>query len=176
MEKQAKLTANQNFLRTIFVGQSRGHSVIEICERLSSGDKFKGLKLIAKFKTLLVNNKSDVLKVINDLNSQGIVIENPYESNEKLNKIDGEKTNNILTLEPPPSITEAELNSLFLGLCKLVKRLAMEEVSSQALKREREAEIKLKRQIENLQMLNEGLAMENKRLLEKLSFTTLQKG
>lgn len=176
MEKQAKLTANQNFLRTIFVGQSRGHSVIEICDKLASGDKFKGLKLIAKFKTLLVNNKNDVLKVISDLSTQGINIENPYENENKIKMNGLDQANNILTLDPAPSITETELNSLFLGLCKLVKKVAMEEVSGQVLKREHEAEIKLKRQIENLQMLNEGLAMENKRLLEKLSLTTLQKG
>ena len=84
-------------------------------------------------------------------------------------------TNVITFKDEKNSISETELNSLFLGLCKLVKRMALEEVQTSFKQKQLENEQKLKRQIENLQMLNEGLAMENRRLMEKVGGSTLQK-
>ncbi len=173
MDNNIKLNANQNFLKSVFEGQAMGQSVSEVCNKLAGGDKFKCLRLIAKFKTLLANNKEDVLFVINKLKTNGITVESPY--NPPLEKVnDKASKSNVIAFEPPATISESELNSLFLGLCKLVKRLANEEANNFYKQKQKETEIKLKRQIENLQLLNEGLAMENKRLSEKICNSTLQ--
>ena len=180
--KKLNETSYYNFVKTIFVGQSRGQSVIQICDKLVGGDKFKSLKLIAKFKTILANKKNEVEQIILDLKAEGIVIENPYMVDNELMQINFANNNskeeniknNIIAFKPQSTINENELNSLFLGLCKLVKKLAIEEAELTFQKRERDLQSKLKRQIENLQMLNEGLAMENKRLTEKICGSTLQ--
>ena len=56
--------------------------------------------------------------------------------------------------------TSGEINSLFLGLCRLVKRLAIEEAEEQYKRKLSYIEASLKTEIENLRLINAGLLRE----------------
>ena len=71
-----------------------------------------------------------------------------------------EQEDKIVELPVRPRFSSGEINSLFLGLCRLVKRLAQEEAEEQCRRKLAYIEASYKNEIENLRLINEGLLKE----------------
>lgn len=97
--------------------EDTGKSVRSECYRLANGDKTKAIRLQNKYRNMIKHDKKMVADVVEALTSQG-------------KKVRIKCNNNILTIpqKENPTITEGEINSLFWGLVRLVKRSAEQEL------------------------------------------------
>lgn len=84
-----------------------------------------------------------------------------------------ENVDNVIELPIQHKLDEQDVVSLFLGLCKMVKRLAREDACRENAKKIALIESNYKKRIENLELLNSGLKKEIDKLqkanLDKLS-------
>lgn len=72
----------------------------------------------------------------------------------------GKEAAQILEMPMRPRFSSGEINSLFLGLCRLVHRTAMEEAQEQLGRKFKRTEEQLLAEIKNLKMINKGLTEE----------------
>ena len=110
----------KNSLREIILGTSRGESVRSICFRLADGDKSKMLRFQNKYRTILRSHPQKITNMKNELESQGYLVKSPLKSNivmlpERSNK----------------KLTDNDINNLFLGLMRLIKKQAEDGVKNQ---------------------------------------------
>ena len=107
-------------LREIILGTSRGESVRSICLRIAEGDKTKMLRFQNKYRTILKTQPQKINTIKNELEKQGYLVKSPVPSN-------------IVTLPPraDAKLTDIDINNLFLGLMRLIKKQAEDGVKSQ---------------------------------------------
>ena len=67
---------------------------------------------------------------------------------------------NVLEMPIRPRFSANEINSLFLGLCRLVRRCAIEEAQEGFDKKLQETKRQMSIQINNLKLLNQSLIQE----------------
>jgi len=124
----------KQMLREIVLGTSRGESVRSICLRLAGDDKTKMLRVQNKYRTILKNQPQKITATANELEVQGYLVKSPTASN-------------IVTLPPrtdknltygqnlvrfaDKKLSDTDINNLFLGLMRLIKKQAEEGVKSQ---------------------------------------------
>ena len=132
-------------------------SVRAVCLGLAKNN----LKLMTcyqnKYRNLLKNNKKEVLETMKELEKNGIKTRNPY--------------NNIIQMKSKSTkLTEGDIKNLFMGLVRLIKRNAEEEVLL-SLKQEAEfANTTLQNALVDLRrnkLLVEELKDENKKLKQE---------
>ena len=128
---------------------AQGMSVRSACLKLSDGD----LALMTRFQNKYQNMKRKLIQ------------------NKKIE-------NNIIPFKKQRTLTDSDINSLFLGLVKLIKKTAQDELLEQGknpielLKNE----IAIKnREFESIKNQLENLKKENTKLREKLQFETESK-
>jgi len=107
-------------LREIILGTSRGESVRSICLRLADGDTSKMLRFQNKYRTILRHQPQKLAAIAHELETQGYLVKTPAKSNivmlpERKNK----------------NLTDLDINNLFLGLVRLVKKQAEDGVKNQ---------------------------------------------
>ena len=107
-------------LREIILGTSRGESVRSICLRLSGGDKSKMLRFQNKYRTVLRNHPQKITAIKNELETQGYLVKSPIKSNVVM-----------LPERKGKNLTDTDINNLFLGLMRLIKKQAEDGVKNQ---------------------------------------------
>lgn len=136
---------------------SQGESVRGACLMLSGGDANKMIRLQNKYRAILKSEPEYIEKIANKYN---ISLKEKTESN-------------VVKIRPQkPRLTDNEINSLFMGLVRLIKSNSISEVS-EALKKECNiAHKNLKETKEELKFVQEELAEEkrkNKKLTSELN-------
>jgi len=129
-----------NVLREIVLGTSRGESVRSICMGLSNGDKAKMLRFQNKYRAILKTAPQQIEDVKVELEGQGYLVKSPlapYQTNffNKLpkNLQENQLPNNVVTLpsRQREGVTDSDINNLFMGLMRLVKRQAEDSAKGQ---------------------------------------------
>ena len=151
---------------------SKGLSVRKACLNLADGDINKMVRFQNKFRTVVLKDKNLYESCLNELKNQGVNVKNKL-------------PNNVISMPDRRNIlTESDINSLFLGLVKLVKKQATMQVNTnlkqeceranEALRKtlvelsEKENELKmLRKQFKVLNMQNNKLVEEVKQLRGK---------
>lgn len=150
------LALKQKLLRAVLKTEGQ-KSVRSACLKLAGGDMELMVRYQNKYRNLIKNNKEEVLKIMDELKNKNIEIRNPFESNiVQMPKV--QKT-----------LSDADIKTLFMGLVKLIKKTAEQEVSD-SLKKEAEFAsnalqttlVKLRRK----ELLLEELKAQNKKLKE----------
>ena len=137
----------ENIVKEINKLVGEGLSVRQACLKLSGGNASLMLRYQNKYRNETIKEKS--------------------EQNQKMVNI-GEFKNKRNAL------TDSDINSLFMGLVKLIKKTAIENVSEEILEKERELE---RKEEEILQLKNEicKLEIENKKLAEYIDFKKISR-
>lgn len=115
------IAQSEELLRAI-LPLNENKSVRAACESLASGDRNQMIRFQNKYRNLLENHRPLVEKVMDELKACGVVTRQPY------SKRKGEILN-MPSLPNAKALREDELKALFLGLVRLVKRNAQEEVA-----------------------------------------------
>ena len=142
--------------------RNEGLSVRGACRKLARGDKKLMIRYQNKYRNTLKHNPQLVERILTELRAENVHVRN-FKSNISIMPVKEEK------------ITEKEIQSLFWGLVRLVKRNAEEEIES-TLKREAEfANTALQNSLIDLRrkevLINE-LREQNKALKMKLENMT----
>ena len=122
-------------------------SVRSACLKFSNGSKNLMLRNQNKFRKLLKTKKELVEKIMEDLKTQNINFKNPYEEK-------------VVVISKTKSISKEDVNSLFLGLLKLVRDELKEEVRQDVNLEKKELINKIRLQ----QVKERSLQEENKKL------------
>ena len=106
-------------LREVVLGTSRGESVRSICMRLAGDDKMKMLRFQNKYRAILRSRPQHIEEIKNTLESQGYLVKSPLASN-------------IVTLpvRKDKNITDADINNLFMGLMRLIKKQSEDKIET----------------------------------------------
>ena len=125
----------KQILREIVLGTSRGESVRSICIRLAQGSKSKMLRIQNKYRAIMRGNPNLIEKVKTELEAQGYLVTSPLQFTPLLEKGAAraqhfaehlKSPNNVVTLpdRTDKGITDTDINNLFMGLMRLVKKQA----------------------------------------------------
>lgn len=161
-QKEFTEDETENLVLEILRLTSKGISVRKACMQLADGDIDKMVRLQNKFRAVVVKNKSLYEKCLEKLNM------------EVPNKRQAKPNNVVSFVNPKNLLSDSDINSLFMGLVKLVQKQTEERVirenggigekANEALKRmiikinEKEKEIK------NLQKLFRLESLKNQKL------------
>ena len=161
-QKEFTEDETENLVLEILRLTSKGISVRKACMQLADGDIDKMVRLQNKFRAVVVKNKSLYEKCLEKLNM------------EVPNKRQAKPNNVVSFVNPKNLLSDSDINSLFMGLVKLVQKQTEErairenggigEKANEALKRmiikinEKEKEIK------NLQKLFRLESLKNQKL------------
>ncbi len=136
-------------------------SVRSACMRLAEGDVSLMVRYQNKYRNVIKNNKTEVLKVMRYLRDLGIQVREPYKNR-----------GNIISMPSvQKDITEVDIKALFMGLVNLIKRNTQRELS---LKLAREAQFsndtlqKVLIDLRRKHLMVEELKEQNKRLKKNL--------
>ena len=171
-QKEFSYDETKQLVMDILKQTSKGLSVRKACLNLADGDINKMVRFQNKFRTVVLKDKNLYDSCLNELKNQGVNVKTKL-------------PNNVISMPDRRNIlTESDINSLFLGLVKLVKKQATMQVSSnlkqeceranEALRKtlvqlsEKENELKLlRKQIKVLNIQNTKLVEEVKQLRGK---------
>lgn len=121
--------------------KSLGFSVRKACLKLSNGNLSEMVRLQNKYRTILIKEPEMILKCKEKLRQKGFLIEEKVQ----------QKSNVIRMPERSHKLSDSEINSLFLGLVKLVKKQALEEIGSNLRKESEFANDTLRKTLVDLQ-------------------------
>lgn len=164
-QKEFTLTETETLVKQILSLTSKGVSVRKACLTLANGDISTMVRLQNKFRSVVIKEKELYEKCLSDLNCLGVKIK--------------QKPNNIIKMPDRRNIlTESDINSLFLGLVKLVKKQATEEVVKLYQKDKQKANEHLRRmlvelaekenELKNLRRQFKVVSQEKEKLSEEL--------
>ncbi len=171
-QKEFSYDETKQLVMDILKQTSKGLSVRKACLNLADGDINKMVRFQNKFRTVVLKDKNLYESCLNELKNQGVNVKTKL-------------PNNVISMPDRRNIlTESDINSLFLGLVKLVKKQATMQVSSnlkqeceranEALRKtlvqlsEKENELKLlRKQFKVLNIQNTKLVEEVKQLRGK---------
>ena len=129
----------KGILREIVLGTSRGESVRSICMRLGGGDRTKMLRIQNKYRAIVKSDPAAIEAIKDELEEQRYLVKSPLAGAGSLRgttklpfKIKGWTpqadgvSDNIITLPPRTdnTVSDSDINNLFLGLMRLVKKQA----------------------------------------------------
>ncbi len=147
---------------------SRGVSVRKACLTLAKGDITEMVRYQNKFRTVVVKQKELFEQCLQNLKTTGVKVE----------KIKPRPSNVIEFKNTKTQLTESDINSLFLGLVKLVKRQATEEAThnqgaeiQRANDMLRKTLVSLRQREEEIKSLQKNfklLSKENEKLCEEI--------
>lgn len=166
---------SENLVKTVICNLARGKSVRATCLEMSGGNIEKMIRYQNKYRSILKTDTNLIREITKKLDEGGKDYVNPIKENKNVTDLSG----NILKMpDNKIRITDSDINSLFLGMVKLIKRKAEEDVSEK-LKSEcefanetlRKTLVSLNEKeklIESLNRLNSDLQTKVKELSEKL--------
>ena len=103
---------------------ANGMSVRRACLEMSSGDLGKMIRFQNKYRNCLKNNPKLIRACVEELKSEGI--ESKIEE-----KIEKPRPNNVLVMPKQKELSDKDIEALFMGLVRLVKRVACEQAQTQ---------------------------------------------
>ena len=110
-----------NLLREIILGYSRGESIRSVCLKLGNNDKGAMLRFQNKYRVILAKEPSRIDKMVADLEGQGYLVKNPTQRSNPFA--------NVITMPTAESaLSDADINNLFMGLVRLIKRNSNDQV------------------------------------------------
>ena len=134
-------------------------SVREACLKLAKNNINMMLRYQNKYRNIIKNQKGEVIKVMNELKTKNIKIRNPYEKDK------------IITMPKVKKVlSDDDIKSLFMGLCKLIKNNVESDLINKKQLRNNEFNKKLKMaliQNRRKDFLIEELKSENQKLKEE---------
>ncbi len=165
-QKEFSLQETKDLVKNILQKNAKGISVRKACLELAGGDISLMVRYQNKFRTVVIKQKEIYESCLEELQKEGVSVKR-------------ETPNNVLTFKNNRMrLTESDINSLFLGLVKLVKKQASEEASKEFMVETEKANAMLRKTLINLrQKENEVkalqknfklLSQENERLCEEL--------
>ena len=117
-----------DLIKKIICNLARGKSVRATCLELSSGNIDSMIRYQNKYRSALKSNTELIREIMNELDLRKIDYVNPLQSKKT---IDNAGYSNILKMPKLNSkITDSDLNDLFFGVVKLIKKTAEDEVSA----------------------------------------------
>ena len=119
--KEFSSQETKNLVLEILKKTAKGMSVRKACLSLASGDINLMVRYQNKFRSVVIKDKQLYDECVGELSSQGMNVSIKQKSN---------LPNNVVKFKQRQQfLTDSDINSLFLGLVKLVKKQAGEEVS-----------------------------------------------
>lgn len=167
--KEFSCEETKELVMSILKLTSKGMSVRKACLTLADGDIALMVRYQNKFRTVVVKDKHLYDSCVNELSGQGVNIK---PQNNKM-------PSNVVKFKQRQSfLTDGDINSLFLGLVKLVKKQAGEEVSKGLKIQNEKANLMLRKtlvelsekenEIKNLRKNFKVLTDSNQKLKEEL--------
>ena len=164
-----KITERDLLLKVLDYSQPR--SVRAVCMDLANGDKKLFVRLQNKYRNLIKHNKSMVDSVIEEL------VQNDIPVRAMASNVESGNILSMPVIKQSKPLRDDEIQALFWGLVRLVKRTAEEEVSLN-LKREAEfANSTLQKTLVDTRrkdMLITELKTQNKKIRDELERTKLK--
>ena len=146
---------------------AKGISVRKACLTLANGNISKMVRLQNKYRMTMVKDKEMFKKCVEKLKKEGV-------------NVKGKMPNNVVSMPDRRLLTESDINSLFLGLVKLVKKQASEQANIMLKKDNEKANDMLRKtlvnlsekekEIKNLRKQFKVLSVENEKLCEEVKF------
>ena len=133
----------RELLKQIVLGTSRGDSVRSICLKLGKGERAGMLRLQNKYRCIAKRQPELIEKVAKNLENQGYMV--------KIPNIIRATPSNIIQMPPrkdEKKLTDTDINNLFMGLVRLIRKTATHERDSQVES--------LKNEIQRLKRVVEG--------------------
>ena len=137
-------------VKSVLEATAKGESVRATCLRLSGGDANKMIRLQNKYRSTMKNEPKFVQEII-----------------KKYNIKTAEDKGNVLTMRHKARLTDSDINSLFMGLVRLIKNNSINEVSDVLKKECNIAHMNLRETREELKLVEHKLE-EEKRKNKKL--------
>ena len=144
---------------------AKGISVRKACLTLANGNISKMVRLQNKYRMTMVKDKEMFKKCVEKLKKEGV-------------NVKGKMPNNVVSMPDRRLLTESDINSLFLGLVKLVKKQASEQANIMLKKDNEKANDMLRKtlvnlsekekEIKNLRKQFKVLSVENEKLCEEV--------
>lgn len=101
----------------------KGASVRRACLELSGGDLGKMIRFQNKYRNVLKNNPSLIRACVEELRGEGVEC--------KIEMHTAPRPNNVLVMPKQKELSDKDIEALFMGLVRLVKRVACEQAESQ---------------------------------------------
>ena len=123
----------KNLLREIILGTSRGESVRSICLKIAGNNRAKMLRLQNKYRATLAKNPVQIEKISKSLEAQGYLVKPIVPAQmmmEQVAKMPAAASAKIIQMQMPESnkrLTDADINNLFMGLVRLIRKNASDE-------------------------------------------------
>ena len=166
--KEFSIEETKELVMSILKQTSKGMSVRKACLTLADGDIGLMVRYQNKFRTVVVKNKDLYDSCVSELSGQGLSI-----------KAQNKMPNNVVKFKQKQSfLTDSDINSLFLGLVKLVKKQAGEEIGKGLKIQNEKANLMLRKtlvelsekenEIKNLRRNFKVLTDSNQKLKEEL--------
>lgn len=108
----------ESLIKSVLEASANGESVRATCLRLSGGDANKMIRLQNKYRSTMKNEPEFVQEVV-----------------KKYNIKTTDNKENVLTIRRKARLSDSDINSLFMGLVRLIKNNSISEVS-EVLKKE----------------------------------------
>ncbi len=144
---------------------AKGISVRKACLTLANGDISEMVRLQNKYRMTMVKDKEMFKRCVEKLKKEGV-------------NVKGKMPNNVVSMPDRRLLTESDINSLFLGLVKLVKKQASEQANIMLKKDNEKANDMLRKtlvnlsekekEIKNLRKQFKVLSVENEKLCEEV--------
>lgn len=129
-------------LREIVLGMSRGESVRSVCLKMAAGNKGKMLRLQNKYRAVLAKNPKRIEDTVELLRGQGYLVNSPVKAAAVKNqsamrsvgcvsrlRMQTKADDNVIFMPEynNKKLSDLDINNLFMGLVRLIKRSAGEE-------------------------------------------------
>lgn len=118
LPEKFSIEETKSIVKEILREKCLGKSTRSACMKLADGDAKKMVRFQNKFRSVLKNNKNLYDQCFEELKKEGLFKE--------------EKSSNVIYLKKQKkSLSDEDVNSLFMGLIKLVKKSAIEDASTE---------------------------------------------
>ena len=110
----------ETLVRQVLLGYSRGQSVRGICLSLAGGDRSEMLRFQNKYRAILKKEQPLIQSIVSQLEAEGYFIKSPLEK--VLAQIPISFPQNIIQMPQSQSLSDTDIQNLFMGFVRLVRR------------------------------------------------------
>ncbi len=163
-------TEEQEIVKNILMLNSQGKSVRKACLELAQGDLTKMIRYQNKYRNILKNDPEMINKIARSLQVKGVSIA-PRERKTKPDNV-------FVMPKQNTAMSDKDIEALFMGLVRLVKRVAAEQAEQKQILLLRQSNLELEKanalvaikedKIEKLNKTTQSLRKENLELKTKL--------
>ena len=160
----------KNLVKEILRKKCMGCSVRKACFELANNDVMKMVRIQNKFRNVLQNEKDLYEECLQEIKKEGLY-DVKLKREGSANKVSDKNANVVyLKRQEDKRLSDEDINSLFMGLVKLVKRTAFESAEKQFFsenQHEKENFRKVVSKLNNAEKTIENLKMENETIKKR---------